>query len=276
MQGMKDLGKLENRDFVLDTRWADGHLDRLQMLAAELVASKVDVLVVSSPGAAVAARKVTDSVPIVQASGGDPVLSGLAASMARPGGNVTGISNLAEDLSGKVLEKLLLMAPDVSRIGVLINADNPAHERRFAEIRGAASTFRVDAVGISSPSNALDQTFADVVQHRVGALIVLSDGMFLTDRRSIVDRVAKVRLPALYQIREFVFDGGLMSYGINIGSNYRRSAALVDRILKGAKPSDLAIERPSKLELVINTKTAKALGREVPRILLCCADTIID
>src|SRR5262245_7321932 len=276
MQGMKDLGKLENRDFVLDTRWADGHLDRLQMLATELVASKVDVLVVSSSGAAIAARKATASIPIIQASGGDPVLSGLAASAARPGGNVTGISNLAEDLSSKVLEKLLLMAPGVSRVGILVNADNPAHKLRLAEIRQAAGIFRVDAVGINSPSEGLDQAFAAVVQQDVGALIVLSDGMFLTDRRSIIDRVAKVRLPALYQIREFVFEGGLMSYGINIGANYRRSAVLVDRILKGAKPSDLAIERPSRLELVINTKTAKALGREVPRMLLCCADTIVD
>jgi len=276
VQGLRDLGRFENRDFVLDTRWADGHLDRLQMLATELVASKVDVLVVSSSGAAIAARKATASIPIIQASGGDPVLSGLAASAARPGGNVTGISNLAEDLSSKVLEKLLLMAPGVSRVGILVNADNPAHKLRLAEIRQAAGIFRVDAVGINSPSEGLDQAFAAVVQQDVGALIVLSDGMFLTDRRSIIDRVAKVRLPALYQIREFVFEGGLMSYGINIGANYRRSAVLVDRILKGAKPSDLAIERPSRLELVINTKTAKALGREVPRMLLCCADTIVD
>ena len=276
VQGLRDLGRFEDRDFVLETRWANGHLNRLPMLATELVDSKVDVLVVSSSGAAVAARKATATVPIVQASGGDPVLSGLAASMARPGGNVTGISNLAEDLSAKVLEKLLLIAPNVSRIGILINADNPAHERRLAEIRQAARIFRVDPVAIDSPSDGLDRAFATVVQKDIGALIVLSDGMFLTDRRTIIDRVAKVRLPALYQIREFVFEGGLMSYGINIGANYRRSATLVDRILRGTKPSELAIERPSKLELVINTKTAKALGREVPRILLCCADTIID
>jgi putative ABC transport system substrate-binding protein len=168
------------------------------------------------------------------------------------------------------------MAPGVSRIGILVNADNPAHERRLAEIRQAARSSRVDTIAINSPSDALDRTFTTVVQQNVGALIVLSDGMFLTDRRSIIERVAKVRLPALYQIREFVFEGGLMSYGINIGANYRRSATLVDRILNGAKPGDLAIERPSRLELVINVKTAKALGREVPRILLCCADTIVD
>jgi putative tryptophan/tyrosine transport system substrate-binding protein len=276
VRGLSDFGKLADRDYVLDVRWADGHLDRLLTLATELVDSKVDVLVVSSSGAAIAARKATPSIPIVQASGGDPVFSGLAASMSRPGGNVTGISNLAEDLSGKALEKLLLMAPNVLRVGILINADNPAHERRLVEIRQAARAFRVEAVAINAPSTGLDQAFAKVVQEDVGALMVLSDGAFLTERRSIVDRIAKVRLPALYQIREFVFEGGLMSLGINIGANYRRSAAFVDRILKGAKPDDLPIERPSKLELVINAKTAKALGREVPRILLYGADTIVD
>src|SRR5262245_15967303 len=276
VRGLSDFGKLADRDYVLDVRWADGHLGRLPMLATELVDSKVDVLVVSSSGAAIAARKATTTIPIVQASGGDPVFSGLAASMARPGGNVTGISNLAEDLSGKALEKLLLMAPNVLRVGVLINADNPAHERRLVEIRQAARTFRVEAVAINAPSTGLDQTFAKVVQEDVGALMILSDGMFLTERRSLVDRVANVRLPARYQIREVVFEGGLMSLGINIGTNYRRSAAFVDRILKGAKPDDLPIERPSKLELVINAKTAKALGCEVPRILLYGADTIVD
>jgi ABC-type uncharacterized transport system substrate-binding protein len=149
----------------------------------------------------------------------------------------------------------------VLRVGILVNADNPAHERRFTEIRQAASVLHIDAVKITAPSSGLDQAFAKVVQDDIGALMVLSDGMFLTDRRDIVERVAKVRVLALYQIREFVFDGGLMSYGVNIGANYHRSATYVDRILKGAKAADLAIERPARLELVINLKTAKALGR---------------
>jgi putative ABC transport system substrate-binding protein len=273
LRGLGDVGKLAGRDFVLDVRYADGHLDRLPSLATDLVNSKIDVLVVSSSGAAIAARKATASIPIVQASGGDPVASGLAASMSRPGGNVTGISNRAEDLSAKALEKLLLMAPNAQRVGILVNADNPAHELRLTEMRQAASALHVSVVAVRGPSTGLDQV---VARDNIGALVILSDGMFLTDRRDIIERVAKARVPALYQIREFVFDGGLMSFGINIGVNYRRSAVLVDRILKGAKPADLAIERPSNLEFLINLKTAKALGLEVPRILLAGADTVID
>jgi putative ABC transport system substrate-binding protein len=276
MLGLKELEKIEDRDFFLDIRWAGGNLDQLSKLATELVDSKVDVLVVSSAGAAVAAQKATTSIPIVQASGGDPVVSGVATSFPRPGGNLTGISNMAEDLSGKSLERLLLMAPDVSRVGILINPNNPAHASRLAEIRQASTVLHVQAVSLPVSRNSLDQLFAKIVEDDIGALMVLSDGMFLTDRRSIIDRVAKARIPAIYQIREFVFDGGLMSYGINIGANYRRAAALVVRILKGAKPADLPIERPFHMELVINLKTAEELGRKVPRQLLIGADKFVE
>jgi putative ABC transport system substrate-binding protein len=276
VEGLRDLGHVPKKSFVLHPRWANGQLDRLPALATELVESKVDVLVVSSSGAAVAAQKATAKIPIVQASGGDPIVSGVAATYARPQGNVTGISNLAEELSEKTLEKLLLLAPNVRRVGVMINPDNVAHQHRLIEIRRAADVLRVHAIALIVPPANLEQVFDTITADDIGGLIVLSDATFLTERRKIIDLAAKAHVPAIYQIREFVFDGGLMSYGINIGANYRRAATLVDRILKGATPAELPIERPARFELVINLKTVEALGRKVPRILLTSADTIVE
>lgn len=274
--GLRDLGYSENKNVTLDVRWANGQLDRLPALAAELVKSKVDVLVVSSATAAIAAQKATDRIPIVQASGGDPIVSGVADTYARPQRNLTGISNLAEDLSEKSLEKLLLMAPYLKRVGVMINPGNAAHNYRLTEIRQAASILGVHAIALTASPAHLDQAFETVVVDDIGGLIVLSDGTFLTERRKIIDHMAKARVPAIYQIREFVLDGGMMSYGINIGANYRRAAALVVRILRGTRPADLPIERPAKFELLINLKTVEALGRKVPRLLLSSADTIVE
>jgi putative ABC transport system substrate-binding protein len=276
VEGLRDLGHVHKKTFVLHPRWANGQLDRLPALATELVESKVDVLVVSSSGAAVAAQKATAKIPIVQASGGDPIVSGVAATYARPQGNVTGISNLAEELSEKSLEKLLLLAPNVRRVGVMINPSNVAHQHRLIEIRRAADVLRVHAIALIAPPANLEQVFDTISADDIGGLIVLSDATFLTERRKIIDLAAKAHVPAIYQIREFVFDGGLMSYGINIGANYRRAATLVDRILKGATPAELPIERPARFELVINLKTVEALGRKIPRILLTSADTIVE
>ena len=276
VEGLRDLGHVHKKTFVLHPRWANGQLDRLPALATELVESKVDVLVVSSSGAAVAAQKATAKIPIVQASGGDPIVSGVAATYARPQGNVTGISNLAEELSEKSLEKLLLLAPNVRRVGIMINPDNVAHQHRLVEIRRAADVLRVHAIALIAPSANLEQVFDTITADDIGGLIVLSDATFLTERRKIINLAAKAQVPAIYQIREFVFDGGLMSYGINIGANYRRAATLVDRILKGATPAELPIERPARFELVINLKTVEALGRKLPKILLTSADTIVE
>jgi putative ABC transport system substrate-binding protein len=276
LQGLSELGRVEGQNFVLDLRWAYGRLDRLPALAAELVEQKVEIMVVSSAGAAIAARKASTTIPIVQASGGDPVVSGVAESLARPGGNVTGMSNVAEDLSGKVLELLLQMAPGVSRFGVLVNPSNPTHDRRVANLRQAASVLRVEADAITASEPAgLDEAFEKIVRNDIGAMVVLSDGMFLTHRHRIVELMGKARVPAIYQIRAFVTDGGLMSYGINIGDNYLRAAVFVDRILKGAKPADLPIQHPTTYELVINLKTAEALGQIVPPTLLVYANEII-
>lgn len=276
VQGLRELGKLENRDYFLDVRWADGQLDRLPLLATELVGRKIDVLVVSSAGAAIAARNATTTLPIVQASGGDPVLSGLAASLRDPKGNLTGISNLAEDLSAKSLEKLLHMVPGVMRVGILVNPLNAVHHRRLDEVQRAASMFHVEVHPVMASPASLDQAMATLGHEDIGAIVVLSDGTFLTHRHRIIEGVAKAGLPAIYQIREFVLDGGLMSYGINIATNYRRSATFVDRILKGAKPADLPIEHPARIELVINMRTAKELGRAVPSSVIGRADEIIE
>jgi putative ABC transport system substrate-binding protein len=276
VQGLRELGKLENRDYFLDPRWADGQLDRLPLLATELVDRKIDVLVVSSAGAAIAARNATTTLPIVQASGGDPVLSGLAASLRDPKGNLTGISNLAEDLSAKSLEQLLHMVPGVTRVGVLVNPLNKVHQRRLDEVQRAASMFHVEVHPVMASPATLDQAMAALGHEDIGALVVLSDGTFLTHRHRIIEGVAKAGLPAIYQIREFVLDGGLMSYGINIAANYRRSAAFVDRILKGAKPADLPIEHPARIELVVNMRTAKELGRAVPASVIGRADEVIE
>lgn len=276
MAGLRALGYQQQRNFIFRPRWANGRLDRLPSLATELVQSNVDVLVVSSSGAAIAARGATDTIPIVQASGGDPVVNHLAASYSRPEGNVTGISNLAEELSEKTLEKLVQLAPRIGRVGVLINPENASHQPRLMEIREAAVVLRVHAVALTTRKTNLDQIFDTIASEDIGGLIVLSDAMFLTERHKIIEYAAKARVPTIYQIREFVFDGGLMSYGINIGASYRRAATLVDRILKGAKPADLPVERPSKFEFIINLKTARALGRTVPRVLLAGADSVVD
>ena len=222
-----------------------------------------------------AAQKVTSTIPIVQASGGDPVISGIADTYSHPQRNVTGISNLAEELSQKSIEKLLQLAPNVRRVGVLVNPKNVAHQHRLNEIREAANVMRIHPIALVASPADLGQTFS-IITEDIGGLIVLSDGTFLTERRRIIDYAAKACVPAIYQIREFVFDGGLMSYGINIGANYRRAATLVDRILRGARPADLPIERPAKFELAINLKTVEALGRQVARTLLMSADTVVE
>jgi putative ABC transport system substrate-binding protein len=276
VEGLTQFGYFENKNLVLHVRWADGNLSRLPALAEELVQRNVDVLVVSSAGAAIAAHNATIKIPIVQASGGDPIMSGVTATYAHPQGNVTGISNMAEELSQKSLEKLLLMAPNVRRIGVTVNPDNPAHTQRMAEIRRASEIRHIQAVPLTMALSDLDRTFDDVLRNDIGAAIVLSDGTFLTNRRKIIEQVAKVRIPTIYQIREFVFDGGLMSYGINIGANYRQAASLVDQILKGTKPADIPVQRATKYELVINLKTAQALSLTVPRLLLASADSVIE
>jgi putative tryptophan/tyrosine transport system substrate-binding protein len=279
-QGLRDLGYIEGRNVVIEYRAAEGKLERLPTLAAEVVALKVDVIVVADTPSALAAKQATKTIPIVFTSAGDPVGSGLVTSLARPGGNVTGLSLLGPELVGKCLEQLKQAVPGVSRVAVLWQpgAFGERTEKdmlKGAEVAARALGVRLQLVEARGPED-FDRAFSERTRARADALTVLPSAMFINERRRLVDLAAKNRLPAVYPVREFVDAGGLMAYGANIPDLYHRAATYVDKILKGAKPGDLPVEQPTKFELVINLKTAKALGLTVPDSLLRRADEVIQ
>jgi putative ABC transport system substrate-binding protein len=281
-QGLRDLAYAEGRNVVIEYRSAEGKLDRLPALAAELVALKVDVIVTGGgTPAALAAKQSTGTLPIVSIAVGDPVKSGLVTSLARPGGNVTGLSMLGTaELVGKRLELLTQAVPGVSRVAVIWQpgAFGERTEKdilKSAEVAARALGVRLQFVE-ARVSADFDRAFSDMTRARAGALAVTGSPMFTTERRRLVDLAAKNRLPAVYELREDVDAGGLMAYGPNWADLYRRAATYVDKILKGTKPADLPVEQPTKFELVINMKTAKALGLTIPQSLLGRADEIIQ
>jgi putative ABC transport system substrate-binding protein len=278
-QGLRDLGYVEGRNVVIEYRDAEGKPERLPALAAELVALKVDVLVAQPTVAALAAKQATRTLPIVFPVA-EPVTSGLVTSLARPGGNITGLSILAPEIVGKGLELLKQAVPGVSRVAVLW--DPGAFPERTAkdmlkEVEVAARKLgvRLQFIEARGPDD-LGKAFSDMTRARAGALTVLAGSMFFSERRRLVDMAAKNRLPAVYQWREGVDAGGLMAYGASVPDLFRRAATYVDKILKGAKPGDLPVEQPTKFELVINLKTAKALGLTIPPSLLQRADQVIE
>ena len=280
LQGLRDLGYVEGRNLVIELRDAGGNLDRLPALAAELVALKVDVIVAPSTVAAPIAKQATKTLPIVFALVADPVGSGLVTSLARPGGNVTGLSVLATEIVGKRLELLKQAVPGVSRVAVLWqpgSADERAQRDQLkeAEVAARALGMRLQFVEARGPGD-FDRAFSEMVRARAAALILLGHVGFFSERRHLVDLTAKNRLPAVYAAREFVDAGGLMSYAVNFQDVFRRCAVYVDKILKGAKPGDLPVEEPTKFELVINLKAAKALGLTMPPSLLQRADRVIE
>ena len=280
IQGLRDLGYVEGRNLVIEYRNHEGKEERLPALAAELVALKVDVILAVSTLPALAAMKVTRTLPIVFAAAAEPVTSGLVTSLARPGGNVTGMSAVAPELVGKCLELLKQTVPGVTR-GVILWQPGAPDERtdkdmlKEAEVASRALGVRLQAVKARRPED-LERAFSDVTKARAGALIVLTSVMFINERRRLVGLAAKNRLPTVYPQRDFVDVGGLMSYGPNGPDLFRRAATLVDKILKGAKPADLPVEQPTKFELVINLKTAKALGLTIPQSVLLRADQVIE
>jgi putative tryptophan/tyrosine transport system substrate-binding protein len=279
-QGLRDLGYVEGRNVVIEYRDAEGKFERLPPLAAELVALKVDVIVAPNTLAALAVKQATRTLPIVFAVAADPVTSGLVTSLARPGGNVTGLSILSPELVGKGLERLKEAVPGVSRVAVLWQpgAVGERTERAMlkeAEVAARTLGMRPQFIEARGPAD-FDGAFAEMTRARAGALTVLASTMFTLERRRLVDLAAKNRLPAVYISRESVDAGGLMSYGANLADNYRRAATYVDKILKGARPGDLPVEQPTKFDLVINLKTAKALGLKIPQSLLVRADEIIQ
>jgi putative ABC transport system substrate-binding protein len=276
-EGMRRLGYVEGTNVRFEFRFADGYLDRLPDLAIELVRLNPRVIVSTPLPAHLAARKATSTIPIVMATGADPVGFGLVASLSHPGGNVTGLANFAEMLASKQIDLLREMLPRVTRLGLLVNVTNQLHvlQLRETKIAAEAAGILLVPVEVGSPDK-LHSAFATLGTERVEALLVPPDTTFYSRRRQIADLAATSRLPAIYGYREHVEDGGLMSYGPDIPDQYRRAAIYVDKILKGAQPADLPVEQPTKIELVINLKTAKAIGLDVPPTLLARADEVIE
>src|SRR5437016_268579 len=278
-QGLRELRWVEGQNIVIDYRYAEGRVDRLPDLAAELVRLKVDLIVASAgTQAATAATTATETIPIVMIGVRDPVGTGLIASLARPGGNVTGVSGSAGlEIVAKQLELLKETVPNVHRVAIHSNPANAYHQLAIREVNVAARSLGVQLQLLEARGpNEFDGAFAAMAKERVEALLVLSDSIFNSHRTRLADLAARSRLPAAYGVRESVEAGGLMSYGTSFLDLYRRSAAYVDKILKGAKPADLPVEQPTKFELVINLKTAKALGLTVPDTLLARADEVIE
>ncbi len=276
-QGLRELGYVEGKNIVIEWRFAEAKLDRLPALAAELVRLKVDLIV--SPGGAPTTRAVkeaTITIPIVMAQDGDPVGSGFVASLARPGGNITGLSTLAPELSGKQLELLKEIVPRLSRVAVLGTSTRPGTAQQLRETELAAGAFGVKLQYLDVLSSKdIETAFRAAGKGRADAVLVLASPILESHRKQVADLAAKSRLPAIYPSPEFVEAGGLMTYSVSRTDLHRRAATYVDKILKGAKPADLPVEQPTKFELVINLKTAKQIGLTIPPNVLARADKVI-
>ena len=276
-QGLRELGWVEGQNIVIEHRYAEGRFDRLPDLAAELVRLKVDIIVAPASPAAAAAKNATETIPIVMVGVSEPVGLGLIASLARPGGNITGTSAIWPELVGKQLEQLKEIVPKVRRVAILSNPANPAHALSIREVKVAARSLGVQLQLLEARGpTEFDGAFATMAKERVGALLVAADPVFSLHRTRLADLAAKSRLPTMHGLRENVEAGGLMSYGPSSPDTFRRAATFVDKILKGAKPADLPVEQPTKFELVINLKTAKAIGLTMPRSLLLRATEVIQ
>jgi putative ABC transport system substrate-binding protein len=278
-QGLSDTGYVEGRDVAIEYRWADGNYDRLPALAADLVGRNVDVIVTSGggPNAVVAAKSATSTIPIVAVMGDDPVATGLVTSLARPGGNLTGVSFLVVDLMPKRLELLSELVPQARVVALLVNPNNEFTQRMMRDVQEAAR-----AKGLQLPilkagtESEIDAAFAALVQQQAGALVVGADPFFRERSEQVAALAAGHAVPAIYAFREQVADGGLISYGASLTGVYRQLGIYAGRILKGAKPADLPVQQPTTFELVINLKTAKALGLTVPPPMLMRADELIE
>ncbi|MGA8560185.1 MAG: ABC transporter substrate-binding protein [Pseudolabrys sp.] len=276
-EGLRELGYEEGRNIVIEYRWANGKYDHFPVLVAELIAAKVDAIVTAGTPAALAVKNATTTVPLVMVAVGDPIGTGLVPSLARPGGNLTGLSSIAPDLEGKRLQLLREVTPALSHVAMFINSLNPFHISSMEQARAAAQ-----AMGIKlqlhdiRKSEDLDDAFTAIRKERPDALLILADRVFLHNRERIVDFANEQRLPNVNAYKELVEVGGLMSYGPSYEDMHKRAAIYVDKILKGAKPDDLPIEQPSKFTFIVNLKAAKALGVTVPSQLLGLADELID
>ena len=275
-QGLRELGYMEGNNIAIVLRSADGKFDRLPALAAELVRLKLEVIVTGGPGATRTAKDATGTIPIVMAQDSDPVGNGFVASLARPGGNITGSSTLASDISGKQLELLKETVPRLSRVAVLGASTNPGNAQALRDTEVAAGAFgvKLQILDVPNPKD-IETAFRVATKGRADAVFVLNTSALNSQRKQVADLAAKRRLPAIYNRREFVEAGGLMAYGVNIDDLDRRVAYYVDRILKGAKPAELPVEQPAKFEFVINLKAAKQIGLTIPPNVLARADKVI-
>jgi len=275
-QGLRELGYVEGKNIVIEWRSAEGKADLLPALAAELVRLKVDVIVTAGPTSTRPAKEATVTISIVMAFDNDPVGSGVVASLARPGGNITGLATLSPELSGKRLELLKEILPKISRVAVLGTSTTPgtAQELKEAELAAGAFGAKLQYLNVLDPKD-IETAFRAAGKGRADAVLVLTSGVFNSQRKQIVELAVKNRLPAIYNAAEWVEGGGLMSYGVSVTDLYRRAATYVDKILKGAKPADLPVQQPTKFELVINLKTAKQIGVTIPPNVLARADKVI-
>jgi putative ABC transport system substrate-binding protein len=274
-QHLAELGYVEGRNLRVESRFRQSSQDQMAALAADLVRLQVDVIVVASTEGALAAKQATTAIPIVAVTPGDPVGTRLVASLARPGGNVTGLSLLATDLAGKQLELLKEIVPGVSRIAILSNPNNASHAARLKEALAAAQALKVHLdVQTARSSDDLDRAFETMAGTRASAVLMLADPLFIRESTRLAQLAAKTHLPVMYGLREHVNAGGLVSYGVSFPHLFHRAAGYVDKILKGAKPADLPVEQPTTFELVINLKTAKALGLTVPQSMLMRANEV--
>jgi putative ABC transport system substrate-binding protein len=277
LRALRELGYIEGRNLVMEYRWAEGKVERLPALAAELVSLKVDMIVTSGVPSAKAAKAATSSIPVVMATSADAVSDGLVASFAHPGANVTGMSLFSRELSGKRLEIVKETIPGITRVAVLFNSLNPSNPPQSKETEAAAERLGLQAVPLSIHfPDGVEPAFAEAARTGARAVLVVSDSATITHRTHLGAAGLKYRLPTMFTNKAYLEGGGLMSYGPDIFEVYRHAAAYVDKILKGAKPADLPVEQPTKFELVINLKTAKALGLTIPPSVLARADQVIE
>ncbi len=277
IRGLRELGYMEGKNIIIEERWADGKYEHLPGLAAELVKMKVDVILAAGTPAVQAAQQATTTIPIVMVRTGDPVGSGLVASLSRPGRNITGLSNMSAEVASKYLELLRAAVPKLSRVTVLVNPANPIHSDLLKRVQATEKTNGVTISPVeASTASQIEAAFGAMTRERAGALIVLADPFFSSQARRIAGLAAQQRLPTMFWTRGPVESGGLMSYGQNNAEHYYRAATYVDKILKGAKPGDLPVEQATKIEFVINLKTAKAIGLTIPQQLILQADKVIE
>jgi len=276
-QGLRDLGYVEGKNVVIEYRYAEGNFDRLPALAAELVRLNVNVIVTGGPTAIPAAKAATTAIPIVMAFDTDPVGSGFAASLAKPGGNITGLSTLAPELSAKQIELLKEIVPKLARVAVLGTASRPGSAHALREVENAAKALKVQVQfqDVVDPKG-IDAAFLAARKGGADAVLVLGSPLFNANRTELTELASKSRYPVIYDRAEFVEAGGLMTYSVSLADLARRAATYVDKILKGAKPADVPIEQPTKFDLVVNMKTAKALGIKIPNSVLAQATRVIE